>query len=89
MVDWGDNTQTDWIGPYPSDEIIPLTHSWTDKDTYSIRAKTKDIYNAESDWTTLEIQIPYFHNQYYQNYNLFFRIITWIQTLLHPVPVSF
>ena len=89
MVDWGDNTQTDWIGPYASDEIITLTHSWTDKDTYSIRAKTKDIYNAESDWTILEIQIPYFHSQYYQNYNLFFRIITLIQTLLHPVTVTF
>ena len=59
QVDWGDTTQSIWQGPYLSGEEISLTHTWTQKDTYIIRAQTKDINNAESEWTTLEIQIPH------------------------------
>lgn len=47
-VDWGDNTKTDWIGPYNSGDIITLQHNWTKRGIYQIKAKAKDIYEIES-----------------------------------------
>jgi len=58
FIVWGDNTSTEWIGPYPSREIITLNHSWLEKGNYSIRVKAKDIYGAESEWSTLEVSMP-------------------------------
>ena len=79
MVDWGDNTQTNWLGPYQSAEDIKLSHTWTQEDTYLIRAKTKDSYQAESNWTTLDIQMPHPYSQNYRIYNLILRIVAWFQ----------
>jgi len=78
QVDWGDNTQTDWQGPYSPGEEITLAHTWTQKDTYTIRAQTKDIYDAESDWSTLDIQIPYLHSHYRPILNILHRIFIWL-----------
>lgn len=47
-VDWGDNTITDWIGPYNSGDTITIQHNWTKRGTYQIIAKAKDIYDVES-----------------------------------------
>ncbi len=57
-VDWGDNTSSGWLGPYGSGEMVTLSHTWSQKGTYTIRAKTKDIYDEESDWTTLPVTMP-------------------------------
>ena len=63
-VDWGDETNSDWIGPYSSGENITMNHTWNARGTYSIRVKARDIYSYESDWTTLEVSMPkiYIHN---------------------------
>jgi hypothetical protein len=55
-VDWGDDNFEEWDGPYPSGEVVTLNHTWDEGD-YIIRAKTKDIEGAESDWGTLEISM--------------------------------
>jgi nitroreductase len=57
-IDWGDNTNSGWIGSYASGETITMSHSWSKKGTYNIKVKTKDVYGAESDWATLEIKMP-------------------------------
>jgi agmatine/peptidylarginine deiminase len=49
--DWGDNNESGWLGPYPSGDEICTSHIWTEKGTYTIRAKLKDIYGAESEWS--------------------------------------
>jgi hypothetical protein len=56
-IDWGDTTNTGWIGPYNSGEEINLSRIWEEKGTYIIKAKAKDFLGAESDWKTLEIKI--------------------------------
>jgi hypothetical protein len=33
-------------------------HTWDEKEIYTIRAKTKDIHDAESDWATLKVSMP-------------------------------
>ena len=57
-IEWGDNTNTGWIGHYPSGEEITKSHSWSEKDTYTIRCKAKDPYEAESEWGELEVTMP-------------------------------
>jgi len=51
LIDWGDGNNTGWIGPYWSFDFVTLTHSWSEKGTYIIKAKAKD-FCREGDWTT-------------------------------------
>ncbi len=71
FVDWGDGSTSGWIGPYNSSESMVLTHTWVKRDTYTIQCKAKDIYDAESNWGTLTVQMPYI--------KLFsFQLLSWL-----------
>jgi len=61
-VDWGDTTNSGWIGPYPSGDEITQSHTWTKKGTYTIKAKAKDIHGNESGWGTLSVTMPTSYN---------------------------
>lgn len=59
LFDWGDETNTTWIGPYNSGGSCIGTHSWNNSGTYDIKVKAKDTNNDESSWSsalTIEIQ---------------------------------
>jgi len=56
-IDWGDGTNTGWIGPYESLEDLTLTHSWDSEGTFIISAKAKDIYYQVSGEMTFEVKI--------------------------------
>jgi hypothetical protein len=58
FVDWGDNTTTDWVGPYSSGASFYISHSWAEKGDYTIRAKVRDEHGAESGWATLTVTMP-------------------------------
>ena len=57
-IDWGDGTNSSWIGPFVSGVDITESHTWVKKGTYTIQAKAKDIYGAESDQATLRVTMP-------------------------------
>ena len=57
-VDWGDETNTGWIGPYESGDEVVVSHRWMKRNTYTVQVKAKDTYDRESDWTTLEVTMP-------------------------------
>jgi nitroreductase len=57
-VDWGDNTNSGWVGSSASGETISVSHTWSKKGTYDIKVKAKDVYGAESDWATLNVKMP-------------------------------
>jgi hypothetical protein len=50
-IDWGDGTMEEWIGPYASGAIVTVSHTWTEKGTYSIKGKAKNALNAEGAWS--------------------------------------
>ena len=50
-VEWGDGTFKDWFGPFPSGQEVTATHAWDEEDVYEIRAKSKDIFDKEGDWS--------------------------------------
>jgi len=51
MWNWGDGNITNWLGPYFSGETINASHSWSQKKTYEIRVKLKDVHGAENNWS--------------------------------------
>ena len=52
-MDWGDGTNSGWVGPNSSGETVTISHTWTSPGTYYIKAKAKDVYLDESDWSDL------------------------------------
>ena len=57
-IDWGDGDVVEWFGPYSSGEIIELSHTWTEEDTYTISARAMDTWGAIGEWGTLEVEMP-------------------------------
>ncbi|NMC44346.1 MAG: PKD domain-containing protein [candidate division Zixibacteria bacterium] len=51
QFDWGDGTESDWVGPYPSGSAGSADHAWTTGGSFVIRTKAKDPYGAETDWS--------------------------------------
>ena len=58
FIEWGDESNSGWVGPYDSGEEVTRSHTWDEEDTYTIRAKAKDIFDAEGEWGTLEVTMP-------------------------------
>jgi choloylglycine hydrolase len=59
LFDWGDNTDSGWVGPYDSDEIVRISHDWSKQGSYEVKVKAKDIYGGETDWSEpLPINMP-------------------------------
>lgn len=80
-IEWGGTCPAvEWIGPYNSGDTINLTNTWNETGTYIVRAKTKDIYNEESDWGTLEITMPFAHKM------LSKLLVKWLLDALLPLP---
>lgn len=59
LIIWDDETTTDWIGPFPSGQTIEITHNWSFRDNYIVKARAKDIYDQMGNWTDIRVQIPY------------------------------
>jgi hypothetical protein len=57
FIDWGDNN-TVWTSYNPSDTNVKVNHTWSEKGTYTIKAKARDIYDAESDWAEFTVSMP-------------------------------
>ena len=84
-VDWGDENNTGWLGPYASGTKIDLKHTWDDEGVFTIKAKAKDIYDYESEWTEFTVRMPrsrVFYNtlitrliEHFQNIFSIFRLI--------------
>jgi len=62
FIEWGDGTDSGWIGPYNSGEQIGRDHKWYEWGRYTIRCKTKDPYDDKSEWGELKVTMPKNHN---------------------------
>ncbi len=57
-VNWGDGTNSGWVGPYTSGATKIISKTYSAAGTYDITAKAKDTNNLESAWSdqlTIEI----------------------------------
>lgn len=48
---WGDETTSEWVGPYDSGDQGNMSHIWTEPGVYEIKVKAKDENESESDWS--------------------------------------
>ncbi|MDH7506630.1 MAG: PKD domain-containing protein [Candidatus Thermoplasmatota archaeon] len=53
LWDWGDGTDSGWLGPYSSGVTVSASHQWTAIGTYDVKVKAKHIYGKESDWSVV------------------------------------
>ncbi len=53
--DWGDGKESDWSSFVVSSDTVFMTHFYGEPGIYEIRAKAKDIHNAESEWSESHI----------------------------------
>jgi len=51
LWNWGDNTTSEWLGPYLPGSIASASHTWTHAGDFEIRVKIKDDSGFESSWT--------------------------------------
>jgi hypothetical protein len=59
FFDWGDGSNSSWLGPYESGDICNATYSWETQAKYVIRCKAKDSNGFESEWSEpLFVTIP-------------------------------
>ena len=57
--DWGDGSNSDWLGPYSSGTGTSASHSWGSKRTYSVKVKAKDDGGQVSVWSDpLSVTMP-------------------------------
>ena len=70
---WGDDSGITSIGPYSSGEEVTVNHTWSKQGTYTIKAKAKDIHDAESELATLKVSMP--KNKPINTMPLFLRLL--------------
>ncbi|MBN1280772.1 MAG: hypothetical protein JXA00_03900 [Candidatus Thermoplasmatota archaeon] len=58
-IDWGDTTNSGWLGPYDAGASIAVSHTFTKKGTYTITAMARDVYHAEGPWGSLDVTMPH------------------------------
>jgi hypothetical protein len=59
IIDWGDETTSGWLGPYQQGNPIEVCHTYLFTGNYHIRAKAKDSYGQESEWSDpFSVNIP-------------------------------
>ncbi len=58
FVDWDDGT-SGWSYEGASGQRIWQGHTWTKKGTYIIKAKARDVLGLESNWSTMEVTMPF------------------------------
>jgi hypothetical protein len=86
MWDWGDGNYSSWLGPFVSGETATASYSWSEKGTYSIRVKAKDIFDEESDWSDpLSVSMP--KNQEFFGFfvRLFERFFPRISSVMYSI----
>ena len=51
LFDWGDDTNSGWIGPYASGDTAQATHQWSARGSYQITVLAKDLNAMHSLWS--------------------------------------
>jgi hypothetical protein len=69
------------LGPYESGEFVTVNHIWSEKGTFTIRAKAVDVHGSESDWGEMRVTMPRNHFIKYRFQNLFYFIKELLELL--------
>ncbi len=78
---WRDGTFQDWTEYSESVSEINLKSFWKEQGLFTIVLKAKDLYNAKSDLSKLEIEIPRFGKQ--NTHSFLFMFLERIQNIFN------
>jgi hypothetical protein len=70
-IDWGDGNM-DLTDTFPSGVEVNASHSWSEKDTYTIRVRANDGY-THSSWGTFIVSMPKAKSSFFS-----YNIISWL-----------
>jgi outer membrane protein assembly factor BamB len=45
---WGDGNESNWLGPFASDQVITVNHSWFEEGDYEIQVRARDVFYQEN-----------------------------------------
>jgi len=84
--DWGDGTQSGWIGPFHSGDTCNMSHQWAEKGSFPVRVKVKDQHGRESGWSDeFMVSMPkyrsvneFFKNMYHDHLRTFSLFFTYL-----------
>jgi hypothetical protein len=51
LFDWGDGSNSGWVGPYNSGATGTGSHVWDELGTYDVKVKARDVWGAGSIWS--------------------------------------
>ena len=57
-IEWGDGEILEWDGPHSSGEPVTFKHIWTDKDSFTIKAMSKDENGVVSEFSSFAVSMP-------------------------------
>jgi hypothetical protein len=76
LFDWGDGTNSGWLGPYDSGIKVQANHSWTKQKSYQIKVKAKDVQGFISGWSEpFNVIIPRKKQRFSDSLKLMFNSI--------------
>ncbi len=59
LFNWGDSSNSGWLGPYKSGEECNASHTWNKKGKYEIKVRVKDVNGFISVWSNpLSAKMP-------------------------------
>ena len=58
LFDWYTEVDSEWRGPYESEDMCSATHVFHEDGSYVVKVKAKDGLGEESDWARLEVEMP-------------------------------
>jgi hypothetical protein len=59
-IKWDDESFKDWFGPFKSGEQVNVSHNWSKKGIYTIKARAKTINGLMGPWGEFKVKIPRF-----------------------------
>lgn len=81
--DWGDGSQSDWLGPYDSGQPCTVNHTWTDSGAYTITVRARDEAGGVSKWSDpLRVTMPRFRLSGLHRDFLWSLVPAWLHPLL-------
>jgi hypothetical protein len=57
-IKWGDDTVDEWFGPFESGEKVNVSHNWSTKGRFVIKARAKTINGLMGSWGEFKVLIP-------------------------------
>lgn len=53
FIDWGDGSNSSWIGPFESGKQATISHQWDRAGIFPVKVKARDPYYEESPWSSI------------------------------------